>query len=186
MSETQRTSRIKAYAGFIKLEHTIFSLPLIFAGTLLHTGRWPSARLSGLILLAAIGGRVMAMGLNRIIDAKIDARNPRTQARELPSGNMRHGEAWFLVAAAGVVYLSAAAAISPICVWFSPVPVVLFVLYPYMKRFTTLSHLGLGLAWSMAPVGGWLAASGSLERMGEIAAAHSHLPLIGFSVTVEA
>ncbi len=168
MSETKRTNRIKAYAGFIKLEHAVFSLPLVFAGALLHTGRWPSWRLSGLILLAAIGGRFMAMGLNRIIDAKIDARNPRTQDRELPSGIMRHGEAWFLVAAAGVLYLSAAATISPICVWLSPIPVALFVLYPYMKRFTTLSHLGLGLAWSMAPVGGWLAASGSLERMGEI------------------
>ena len=101
MSETKRTNRIKAYAGFIKLEHAVFSLPLVFAGALLHTGRWPSWRLLGLILLAAIGGRIMAMGLNRIIDAKIDARTSRTQDRELPSGIMRHGEAWFLVAAAG-------------------------------------------------------------------------------------
>ena len=98
----------------------------------------------------------------------IDARNPRTQQRELPRGAMRRGEAWAIVAIAGVLYLASAAAIAPICLWLSPIPVVLFILYPYLKRWTVFAHLGLGLTWSMAPLGGWLAASESLEGLGEI------------------
>lgn len=162
-------TRLSTYARFIKLEHTIFSLPLIYAGAWLGAGGRPSVRLLGLMLLAAVGGRVMAMGLNRLIDAAIDARNPRTKARELPSGAMRPAEAWVLVAAAGALYAGSAAAIAPICLVWSPLPVALFVVYPYLKRFTALSHLGLGAAWSMAPLGGWLAASQSLTSFQEVA-----------------
>jgi 4-hydroxybenzoate polyprenyltransferase len=160
--------RLKTYANFIKLEHTVFSLPLVFAGMLLYTHGWPRATLVVLILLAAIGGRVIAMGLNRIIDARIDSRNPRTKRRELPRGAMRPWEAWVIVVLATGLYAASALAIAPICLWLSPVPVALFVVYPYLKRFTVLSHLGLGLAWSMAPLGGWLAASRSLAGLGEI------------------
>ena len=162
------SGRFTTYAGFLKLEHTIFSLPLIFAGTLLHARGNFSARTAGLILLAAIGGRVMAMGLNRLIDAELDARNPRTEHRELPSGAMRHGEAWAIVGLAGLLYVAAAAALAPICLELSLIPVALFVIYPYLKRFTALSHVGLGLAWSTAPLGGWLAVSGTLAGFGEI------------------
>ncbi len=166
--QANRLNRLRAYASFVKLEHTIFSLPLIFAGALLHEHRWPSARLAGLILFAAVGGRVMAMGLNRLIDAEIDARNPRTQGRELPRGVLQRRDAWVIVLCAGFLYLISAAAIAPICVWLSPIPVALFVLYPYLKRFTALAHLGLGLAWSMGPLGGWLATTQSLDRMREV------------------
>ncbi len=160
--------RLQHYASFIKLEHTIFSLPLIFAGVVLHAHRWPSAQLTGLILLAAIGGRVMAMGLNRLIDAEIDARNPRTQGRELPRGVLQRWDAWLIIGCAGFLYLVSAAAIAPICVWLSPIPVALFALYPYLKRFTALAHLGLGLAWSMGPLGGWLATTQSLDHIREV------------------
>ncbi len=160
--------RFKAYASFIKLEHTFFSLPLIYAGMLLHTRGWPTPRLAVLILLAAAGGRVMAMGLNRIIDAEIDRRNPRTRGRELPRRAMTMAEAWAIVAIAGLMYLASAAAIAPVCLVWSPLPVALFVVYPYLKRFTSLAHLGLGLAWSMAPLGGWLAASQSLRAFHEV------------------
>jgi len=158
--------RMKTYASFVKLEHTVFSLPLIYAGALLHGPL--SARLAVLILLAAIGGRVMAMGLNRIIDMEIDRRNPRTAQRELPRGLMARWEAWAIIAAAGGIYLASAAAIAPLCVWLSPIPVVLFVLYPYLKRFTSLAHVGLGVAWSMAPLGGWIAAATTLDTIGHI------------------
>lgn len=164
-----RPNRFKVYAGFVKLEHTVFSLPLIYAGALLHRASGLSARAAALILLAAIGARVMAMGLNRLIDAEIDARNPRTQQRELPRGAMQRGEAWAIVVLAGLLYAASAAAIAPICLALSPIPVALFVIYPYLKRFTALSHLGLGLAWSMGPLGGWIAAAGSLSGFGEIA-----------------
>ncbi|MBI4354579.1 MAG: UbiA family prenyltransferase [Candidatus Omnitrophica bacterium] len=160
---------MKTYARFIKLEHAVFSLPLIYAGAWLGAGGPPSARVAGLILLAAIGGRVMAMGLNRLIDAAIDARNPRTKNRELPSGAMRPAEAWVIVGLAGLLYAGSAAAIAPVCLAWSPLPVALFVLYPYLKRFTALSHLGLGLAWSMAPLGGWLAAAQSFASFSDVA-----------------
>ena len=168
MSVAVASHRLKSYASFVKLEHTIFSLPLIYAGALLGARRWPSLRLLALILLAAIGGRVMAMGLNRLIDAQLDARNPRTRNRELPRGAMQRWEAWLIVAAVGALYLASAAALSPLCLRLSPIPVALFVFYPYLKRFTALSHLGLGLAWSMAPLGGWLATAGSLQGLGDV------------------
>ncbi len=161
-------SRVQTYAGFVKLEHTIFSLPLIFAGTLLNLHRRPSPRLAGLILLAAVGARTLAMGLNRLIDAEIDARTPRTRRRELPRGLMQRSEAWAVIGVAGLLYIASAAAISPICLALSPIPVLLFAIYPYLKRFTSFAHFGLGLAWSMAPVGGWLAASHSLVRIGKM------------------
>ena len=156
-------NRLKTYASFVKLEHTVFSLPLIYAGALLH-GRI-SVQLAALILLAAVGARVMAMGLNRVIDAECDARNTRTRGRELPRGAMNRREAWAIVVAAGLLYLASAAAIAPICLRLSPIPVVLFFIYPYLKRVTALAHLGLGVAWSMAPLGGWIAASQSLEHL---------------------
>ena len=160
--------RIATYASFVKIEHTIFSLPLIFSGLLLHTHGWPGARLITLLLLAAVGARVVAMGLNRIVDAKIDASNPRTQRRELPRGAMRRREAWAIVGLGGIVYLASAWAIAPICLWLSPIPVAFFAVYPYLKRVTVFSHLGLGLAWSMGPLAGWLVASKSLRDLGEV------------------
>ena len=159
--------RLATYASFIKLEHTLFSLPLIYAGALLHC-EGLSARLAVLILLAAAGGRVVAMGLNRLIDVELDARNPRTRQRELPSGAMHRREAWAIVGLAGLLYAASASAIAPICLQLSPIPVALFLVYPYLKRVTAFSHLGLGLAWSVAPVAGWLAASGSLEWISEV------------------
>ena len=168
MERAQTQQKWKTYAGFIKVEHTVFSLPLIFAGMLLHTYGWPPAKLLALIVVAAFSGRVMAMGLNRILDMHIDARNPRTKQRELPRGAMRRREAWAIVVCAGAIYLASAAAIAPVCLQLSPIPIVLFVVYPYLKRVTILSHLGLGLAWSMGPLGGWVAASKSLAHIEEI------------------
>lgn len=151
--------KLKQYASFVKLEHTIFSLPLIIAGAWLHTRSAPDLRLVGWIVLAAAGARVVAMGLNRIIDAETDAKNPRTKLRELPRKAMSRKEAWIIIALAGWLYVVSAAAISPICLQLAPIPVALFVAYPYLKRVTPLVHLGLGMAWSMAPLGGWLAAA---------------------------
>jgi len=160
--------RLKTYAGFVKIEHTIFSLPLIYAGTLLGAHGWPSARVLLLILVTAIGARAAAMGLNRLIDLEIDRRNPRTKQRELARGAMQAWEGRLVVVAGSLVYLAGAAVLGPICLALSPVPLALFVGYPYLKRFTSLSHLGLGLAWSMGPLAGWLAVSQSLERFNDV------------------
>ncbi len=167
MALVAAASRIRLYAGFVKLEHSVFSLPLVFAGALLGARRLPSLRVTGWLLLAAVAARTVGMGLNRLIDAAIDARNPRTQRRELPRGAMTRAEAWAVVLLAGIVYVVAAAAIAPVCLQLSPIPVILFAVYPYLKRFTALAHLGLGIAWSLAPVAGWLAVTQSLNRLGE-------------------
>lgn len=142
---------------------------MVFAGMLLGVRDVPSLRQAVLIVCAAVGARTMAMGLNRIADAEIDGRNPRTRCRELPSGAMKKKEAWAITLFSGAVYLASASAMPRICLYLSPVPVALFVLYPYLKRFTALAHLGLGVAWSMGPLAGWLAATGTLSGFGEIA-----------------
>lgn len=161
-------NRLGLYSSFVKLEHTVFSVPLIVAGTILFTRQIPSWSLLALVLVAGAAARVIGMGLNRIVDVRIDAQNPRTQGRELASGKMSVREGWLVVGVAGIIYLASAAAIAPICVWLSPLPVLLFFIYPYLKRVTPLAHLGLGLAWSMAPLGGWLAASKSLSGLGQV------------------
>lgn len=160
-------NHLSLYASFVKLEHSVFSLPVVFAGVLLGLHRWPSLRLAVLILAAAVSGRVLGMALNRLFDAEIDARNPRTKNRELPRRAITKAEGWVVVLASGAIYFVAAWAIAPVCYRLSPIPVILFFIYPYLKRATLLSHLGLGLAWSMGPVGGWLAAVQDLSRVKE-------------------
>lgn len=149
---------LRKYFSFVKFEHTAFALPLVFAGAILATRRLPSPRLAALILLAAAGARTFAMAVNRLVDAGIDRRNPRTAGRELPRGALTAPQAWAVALAGAFVYLGAAALISPLCLKLSPVPLVVFVLYPYLKRFTSLAHFGVGLADALGPAGAWVAA----------------------------
>jgi 4-hydroxybenzoate polyprenyltransferase len=152
------TGRLRTWGRFVRFEHTLFSLPLLFAGVLLGAGGFDvPLSLLGLVLLAGTGARTAALGLNRIIDRRIDAANPRTAARELPSGAMALGEAWALTGAGVAVYAVAAWWIAPICLALAPVPLVVFVGYPYLKRWTPWCHLGVGLGLAMAPLGGWFA-----------------------------
>jgi 4-hydroxybenzoate polyprenyltransferase len=159
-------SRLAAYSRFVKVEHTLFSLPLLFSGAYLAAGQLPSGRLSFLIILAGFGARTTAFALNRIIDRQIDSRNPRTATRELPAGKMGLKEAWGVGLFGAAVYLYAAAAIAPICLYLSPVPIIVFAGYPYLKRFTAWAHLGIGLADALAPLGGWLAVNQSFSNVG--------------------
>lgn len=152
-----RRERLAAYARFIKIEHTLFSLPLLFAGAVLADGRWPSWRTTYLILLAGAGARTLAMTLNRIMDWRIDARNPRTAGRELPRGSLSLMDAALVGVASLLAYLWAAMSLSDFCFMWSWVPVLLFALYPTLKRFTWFCHFGLGITWAMAPLGGWFA-----------------------------
>ena len=149
--------RVRTWGRFVRFEHTLFSLPLLFAGVLLAGGFDVPASLLALVLVAGAGARTAALGLNRIIDRRIDAANPRTAERELPSGAMRLSEAWALTAAGALVYAAAAWWISPLCLALAPLPLGVFVLYPYLKRWTSLCHLGVGLGLAMAPLGGWFA-----------------------------
>ena len=114
------------------------------------------------ITVAMVGARTLAMALNRLVDAELDARNPRTAARELPAGALTRLQVVGLSIAALAVYLVAVFQLDPIVRWLWPIPVVLFVVYPYLKRVTWLCHLWLGASLGLAPVGGWVAVTGEL------------------------
>ncbi|MBM3679270.1 MAG: 4-hydroxybenzoate octaprenyltransferase [Actinobacteria bacterium] len=148
------------FARLVRLEHTVFALPFAYAGALLAVDGWPGWETMGWITLAMVGARTLAMGLNRLIDAGIDARNPRTAVRELPSGQLTPAQVVALCAAALGLYLLSAFNLDPVLRWLWPIPVALFVVYPYLKRVTWLCHLWLGASIGLAPVGAWLAVRG--------------------------
>lgn len=158
--------RLRTWGRFVRFEHTLFSLPMLYAGVLIGAGFDVSAALLLQVLVAGAGARTAALGLNRIVDREIDRRNPRTASRELPSGKMTLGEAWALVAAGAAVYAASAWSIAPICLALAPVPLAVFVAYPYLKRFTPWCHLGVGTGLAMAPLGGWFAATRSFDDPG--------------------
>lgn len=164
MSQTPPLARLATWASFVKLEHTLFSLPMLYAGAVLAARGMPSWWAILWILGAGTGARTAALGLNRIIDRSIDARNPRTATRELPRGAMALSEAWAIVLAGLVLYLVSCWMLSPVCVLLSPVPLAVFVTYPYLKRVTPLAHLGVGAALALAPLGGWTAVTGSVSE----------------------
>ena len=149
----------------MKIEHTLFTLPLIYSGLALGVHEFPSLRTLLLVLLSAVGARTAAFALNRIIDREIDRKNPRTVVRELPSGRMKLHEAIAVLILGCALYLGSAALISTFCLLLSPIPLAIFSIYPYMKRFTALSHFGVGLGMAMAPLGGWFAASPSFDNL---------------------
>ncbi len=160
-----KVSSIKSYGNFIKLEHTLFSLPLILSGSFLAANGFPDLNLLVLIIIAGIGARTSALGLNRIIDKEIDKKNPRTAERELPSGKITLAGALVLTISGMLVYLLSSYLICDLVLYLSPIPLVVFVLYPYMKRFTCLSHFGVGLGLALAPLGGWIAVTCSLSQL---------------------
>jgi 4-hydroxybenzoate polyprenyltransferase len=157
--------RLNKFLRFVKIEHTLFSLPLIYAGVFLAAENAPSVELLILVLVAAVGARTTAMTLNRIIDAEIDKRNIRTQEREIPAGRMTLFDASIVLVFGLSLYFFAAYMISWFCFFLSPIPLIIFTVYPYAKRFTVLAHFGVGLGLAMAPLGGWFAVKGSLENL---------------------
>ncbi len=156
-------SRARVWTAFIKVEHTLFSLPMLVAGALLASGGQPPWRPLGWAVVAGIGARTLAMALNRLIDRRLDAANPRTQDRELPSGQLSVGEGWAIASAGLLIYLIGCAQLPPLCWWLSPVPLAVFVAYPYLKRVTPMAHFGVGLALALAPLGAHVAVTGTLE-----------------------
>jgi 4-hydroxybenzoate polyprenyltransferase len=157
---------VRKYFSFVKIEHTLFSLPLIFSGMLLAShGANPGIRLILLVLGAATGARTVAFALNRIIDRRIDARNPRTASRDLPSGRMTLQEGLGVMTAGLGLYFGAAYFIAPFCLRMSPIPLVVFLIYPMMKRYTHLAHFGVGMGLAMGPLGGWFAVSPTFDHL---------------------
>jgi 4-hydroxybenzoate polyprenyltransferase len=152
----------RRFASLVKIEHTVFALPFAYIGALLCLRAIPSAHDLVWITLAMVGARSLAMGINRIVDAEIDARNPRTATRELPAGLLSRAQVVGFCALALAVYLLACFQLDPIVRWLWPIPLAGFAIYPYLKRFTWLSHLWLGVVDGLAPVGAWVAITGHL------------------------
>ena len=150
------------FASLVKIEHTIFALPFAYVGVLLALGDVPSFVDFLWVTVAMVGARSLAMALNRLVDAEIDARNPRTAGRELPGGLLSRVQVLGFCVLSLAVFLVAVWQLDPLVRWLWPIPVLGFVVYPYLKRFTWLAHLWLGAVDGLAPVGGWVAVTGEL------------------------
>ncbi len=152
---------IRKILSFTKIEHTAFSLPLLFTGAWIGgEGDWPPARVLLLIVLAAVGARIVGMSLNRIFDRRLDALNPRTARRELPSGAMGLNTALAVTAAGLILYFSACALLNRWCLYLAPVPLIPLIGYSLLKRVTAWCHFGIGLCLAQAPLGAYVAAAG--------------------------
>lgn len=152
----------RRFASLVKIEHTVFALPFAYVGAFLAIDAVPSAHDLVWITVAMVGARSLAMALNRLIDAGIDARNPRTASRDIPAGRLSRLQVVLFCAASLALFLAAVWQLDPICRWLWPIPVAGFVIYPYLKRVTWGAHLWLGAVDGLAPMGGWVAIRGDL------------------------
>jgi 4-hydroxybenzoate polyprenyltransferase len=158
--------RTVAYGRMIRFSHSAFALPFaLTAVALASQGRGIAPRQLLWIVVAMVGARSAAMGFNRLADQWIDAQNPRTAGRELPRGVLSRAEVGLFVAASAATLVLAAAMLNPLCLALSPVALLIVFGYSYTKRFTALSHLVLGLALAVAPVGAWLAIRGTFDTV---------------------
>ncbi len=154
---------VKEILEFVKVEHTLFSLPFILIGAFMAGEPGPVQLFW--ILVAAVGARGLAMGLNRIIDRDIDAANPRTAERHLATGTMSLDTAWRLCGIFLTMLVGGAWMLNPLCLYLSPIPVAAFVVYPYLKRHTWLCHWWLGVCLALGPAGGWVAITGEISSL---------------------
>jgi 4-hydroxybenzoate polyprenyltransferase len=154
--------KIKIFLEMIKFPHTVFALPFAFTGAVLAAGGLPPGQRIFWIAAAMVGARTAAMGMNRLIDAEIDAKNPRTSGRAIPAGLLGKGTAAIFVAVSIVLFVCSAYKLNPLCLYLSPVVLIFLAGYSYCKRFTSMSHFVLGLCLAAAPVGAWIAVTGTL------------------------
>jgi 4-hydroxybenzoate polyprenyltransferase len=159
---------LRTLLDFVKFEHTLFSLPLLVAGAFLAAAGPPDPGVLAWVLVAGTGARTLAMALNRILDAELDARNPRTSMRELPSGRMTRTQAWGVAAGGLLVFYAAVLQLPPLCLALSPVPLAIFAIYPLLKRVTPFAHFGVGAALAFGPIGAWVAVTNSFLPLGSV------------------
>ncbi len=156
-------TRLRLYLDLIRFEHTLFALPFAYGGMLLAAGGWPGLRTFLLVTLAMVGARTMAMALNRLIDWRLDALNPRTQNRHLPKGLVKPWETLLLAGLGLTLLVYAGLSLNPLTARLLPVAVFFLTVYSYTKRFTWLCHYVLGLTIGAAAAGGWIAVTGSFH-----------------------
>lgn len=155
--------KITIFMEMIKFSHTIFALPFALSGALLAIRGLPSGRQLLFIILAMVGARTAAMAMNRLIDAEIDAKNPRTATRAIPAGLLSKGAVFGVIILSVALLLWSAAMLNPLCLKLSPIALFFLVLYSYCKRFTSLAHIVLGICLAAAPLGAWVALKGTIE-----------------------
>jgi 4-hydroxybenzoate polyprenyltransferase len=147
----------------IKIGHSVLALPFAFMGALLAARGWPDGRTTFYILVAMVGARSAAMAFNRLADARFDAANPRTADRALPAGKISPRATILFIGVSAVLFMGAAAQLNRVCFALSPLALLVILGYSLTKRFTSTTHLVLGLSLGLAPIGGWLAVRGDLE-----------------------
>ena len=148
-------------ASLVRIEHTVFALPFAYVGAFLGADGWPGLANVIWVTLAMVGARTLAMAVNRLVDAELDARNPRTAGRELPSGALTRTQVLALCGLALGLFLVSVWQLDPIVRYLWPIPVAMFVVYPYLKRLTWLCHFWLGACLALAPLGAWLGVAGT-------------------------
>jgi len=153
--------KARTIADFARIEHTLFALPFAFMGAVLAAGELPDASVLFWVFVGLVGGRSASLMINDTVDEPIDAANPRTEGRPLPSGRLSRAEAYVLIALASLVLFYSAYRINTTAFVLSPVILVHAYVYPYTKRYTTAAHFVLGLNGSYAPIGGWVAVRGA-------------------------
>jgi 4-hydroxybenzoate polyprenyltransferase len=162
---------LRKWAEFVRFSHTIFALPFALAAMVVaarDNRGWPGWKKFGLILAAMVCARTCAMAFNRIADRKFDALNPRTAARHLPAGQISLTEAVIFCVLAAAGFVAASFFINPLCFYLSPIALVVICFYSLTKRFTDYTHVFLGIALALAPVGAWLAVKGTSISPGEL------------------
>ncbi|AEI14817.1 4-hydroxybenzoate polyprenyltransferase [Flexistipes sinusarabici DSM 4947] len=155
--------KVKTFFRMIKIEHSLFALPFAFTGALLAARGIPSLWKIFWIFVAMVNARTIAMGLNRVVDAEIDSKNPRTADREIPAGKISKKKALLYIVLSLFIYEVATYQLNMLCFILSPVPLIVFVVYSYSKRFTSLCHIILGVALGLAPIGAWVAINGTVN-----------------------
>jgi len=156
-------SVIKKWGSFVRFSHTVFALPFAMAAMMVAAREnrgWPGFKVFGLVLASMVCARTCAMAFNRIVDRKFDALNPRTQSRHLPSGTISLGSAVSLCLLSAIGLVAASYFLNPLCFYLSPVALVVVCFYSLTKRFTDYTHVFLGVALALAPIGAWLAVKG--------------------------
>ncbi|MCG2737882.1 MAG: putative 4-hydroxybenzoate polyprenyltransferase [Candidatus Methanoperedenaceae archaeon] len=160
-------AKIRLYSDFVVLKHTLFAIPFAYLGaflaSLITSGVVPELRILFWVGLAFLGARSAAMALNNLVDKDIDARNPRTSGRELPSGKITMNEVWAIIIVSYFLLFFSAYQLNWLCFLLSPIIPITSIVYPYLKRFSPVSHFVLGLNLGYAPVGGWLAVTGIIN-----------------------
>lgn len=153
------------YLELVKFSHTVFALPFALMGAILAARGIPEPSTLLWITAAMVGARSGAMAINRLADQEFDARNPRTQERALPRGLVKRGEVILFTLGSFALFLFAASRLNPLCLKLAPLAMTVLILYSYTKRFTFLSHLMLGLALAIAPLGAWIAVTGEIAAV---------------------